>query len=65
MDKYTLELTIDELNMIVNGLGQLPYVQVEKLLQDIKTQYAKQVNPVPEVKTAKQPKTKKSKTSNK
>ena len=36
--KIHLELTIDELNLILNALGQLPYVQVVTTLNNISKQ---------------------------
>lgn len=36
--KIRLELTIDEINLIVNALGQLPYVQVVNILNNISKQ---------------------------
>jgi hypothetical protein len=39
-----LELTIDEVNAVLNALGQLPYVQVVNLIGNIREQAVKQVN---------------------
>jgi len=36
--KVRLELTIDEINLILNALGQLPYVQVVNILNNISKQ---------------------------
>ena len=33
-----LELTIDEMNLVLNALGQLPYVQVVNILNNISKQ---------------------------
>ncbi len=33
-----LELTIDEVNLILTALGQLPYVQVVEVLENIRKQ---------------------------
>jgi hypothetical protein len=46
-----LELTVEEVNGILQGLGQLPYVQVVTLVEKIKEQATPQVqqqNPVAE-----------------
>ena len=37
-----LELTIDELNLILTALGQLPYVQVVGVLENIRKQAEEQ-----------------------
>lgn len=36
--KIQLELTIDEINVILNALGQMPYVQVVSILNNISKQ---------------------------
>ena len=36
--KIKLELTIDEINVILNALGQMPYVQVVSILNNISQQ---------------------------
>ena len=36
--KIRLELTIDEINVILNALGQMPYVQVVSILNNISKQ---------------------------
>lgn len=38
MEKITLELTIDEANIILGSLGQQPYVRVSDLIQKIQAQ---------------------------
>lgn len=44
-----LELTIDEINVIMQALGNAPYVQVAALVQKIREQAQQQVAaPVPE-----------------
>jgi len=39
-----LELTIDEVNAVLNALSQLPYAQVVNLIGNIREQAVKQVN---------------------
>jgi hypothetical protein len=36
--KIKLELTIDEINVVLNALGQMPYVQVVNILNNISRQ---------------------------
>jgi len=36
--KIKLELTIDEINVVLNALGQMPYVQVVSILNNISKQ---------------------------
>ena len=36
--KIRLELTIDEINVVLNALGQMPYVQVVSILNNISKQ---------------------------
>jgi hypothetical protein len=38
-----LELTVEEVNNILQGLGQLPYIQVASLVEKIKEQATPQV----------------------
>jgi hypothetical protein len=38
-----LELTVEEVNNILQGLGQLPYIQVTSLVEKIKEQATPQV----------------------
>jgi len=45
----TLELTIDQINIIMQALGNAPYVQVAPVIAEIQKQAAPQVNPAPEV----------------
>jgi len=42
-----LELTIDEVNLILQALGAAPYVQVANLVQKIREQAQPQINPAP------------------
>jgi hypothetical protein len=44
----TLELTIDQINIIMSALGNAPYVQVAPVIAEIQKQAAPQVNPAPE-----------------
>jgi hypothetical protein len=39
-----LELTVDEVNGILNALGHLPYSQVVNLIENIRSQAVKQIN---------------------
>ncbi len=43
METITLELTIDETNTILAGLGEQPYVKVVDLVQKIQEQGASQL----------------------
>ena len=40
-----LELEINEVNGIINALGQMPFVQVQGLIMKIQMQATPQVNP--------------------
>jgi len=44
----TLNLTVDQINIILNALGNAPYVQVSAVIAEIQKQAAPQVNPAPE-----------------
>jgi hypothetical protein len=48
MSQIKLELHLDEVNMVLASLGQLPFVQVAGLVDKIKEQATPQV-PVPDV----------------
>jgi hypothetical protein len=41
----TIELTLDEVNQILNALGQRPYVEVANLIGKIATQAQSQETP--------------------
>lgn len=43
MEQYSLNLTIEEINKILEGLGGLPYVQVFELIDKIKAQTQAQI----------------------
>ena len=43
-----LDLTIDQINVIMSALGNAPYVQVAPVIAEIQKQAAPQVNPAPE-----------------
>lgn len=43
MSKINLELTIEEVNTILSGLGNLPFVQVNKLIINIQQQSQSQL----------------------
>jgi hypothetical protein len=43
----TLDLTVNEINMILQALGNAPYAQVFELVQKIREQAQSQIQPVP------------------
>ena len=43
-----IELDVNELNVVMNGLGNLPYVQSADLINKIRTQAQGQLEVVPE-----------------
>lgn len=48
----TLNLTIQEINLILQALGQAPYVQVADLVDKIKAQAVPQVEALPKEEVA-------------
>lgn len=48
-----LDLTINEVNLILQALGNAPYVQVFELVEKIQQQAKDQVPPLPEINTKK------------
>jgi hypothetical protein len=42
-----LELTIEQVNVIMSALGNAPFVQVEGIINEIRRQAQPQLNPVP------------------
>ena len=48
-EQITLTVTVAEVNGILQSLGQMPYAQVFSLIEKLKVQAEKQVNPAPEV----------------
>ena len=44
MNKITLSLTLDEINVILGGIGGLPYTQVATLIENIRGQAMPQVS---------------------
>jgi len=42
-----LELTIEQVNIIMSALGNAPYIQVAPVIAEIQKQAAPQINPVP------------------
>lgn len=44
----TINISVDETNVIMNALGQLPYVQVASVIASIQNQYAAQVVAAPQ-----------------
>ena len=47
-----LELTLNEINLILQALGQAPYVQVAELVEKIKAQAVPQVEAIPKEEAA-------------
>ena len=47
-----LELTLNEINLILQALGQAPYVQVAELVEKIKAQAVPQVEAIPKEEVA-------------
>ena len=47
-----LELSVQEINLILQALGQAPYVQVAELVDKIKTQAVPQVEALPKEEVA-------------
>lgn len=43
----TFNLTINEINIILQALGNAPYAQVFELIENIRTQAQAQVQPAP------------------
>ncbi len=41
-DKITFELTVEEINLILDALGRLPFINVFALIENLKNQYDKQ-----------------------
>jgi hypothetical protein len=46
-----LELTLNEINLILQALGQAPYAQVAELVEKIKVQAVPQVEALPKEET--------------
>lgn len=44
MEELTLKLTLNEVNLILTGLGNMPYIQVSELIQKIQSQAKEQLN---------------------
>ena len=42
MEKFNFELTKDEVEQIINGMAQLPYIQVFELINNIQNQIVNQ-----------------------
>jgi len=45
-----LELTVEQINLVMQALGNAPYVQVEGIINEIRKQIVPQLAPAPEVK---------------
>ena len=43
----TLDLTLEQINVIMSALGNAPYIQVAPVIAEIQKQAAPQVNPPP------------------
>ena len=43
-----LELTIDQINVIMSALGNAPFIQVEGIINEIRKQVQPQLAPAPE-----------------
>ena len=43
-----LDLTIDQINVIMQALGNAPYIQVEGIINEIRKQVQPQLAPAPE-----------------
>ncbi len=43
-EKRTFLLTIDEINIIIESLGNMPYVRVVVLIQNLKEQFDQQID---------------------
>jgi hypothetical protein len=44
----TLDLTLEQINVIMQALGNAPYIQVVSVVESIKQQAAVQLAPAPE-----------------
>ena len=44
MKEVNLKLTLDEANVVLNSLGNLPFVQVSQLISKIQLQAGEQLN---------------------
>lgn len=44
MEKIQLQISVDEANIILNALGEQPYIKVATLIQKLQQQGANQVN---------------------
>jgi len=42
-----LELTIEQINLIMSALGNAPFIQVEGIINEIRKQAQPQINPAP------------------
>ena len=52
MQEITLNLTLDETNLVLEGLGHLPFAKVYALVGKIQSQAGAQINPPRPVATA-------------
>ena len=48
MKELEIRLSIDEINMILSALGQMPYIKVYTLMQEIQQQASAQIQEVNE-----------------
>lgn len=44
MSEITLKITVDEANLVLEGLGQLPFARVYSLVAKLQDQAARQLN---------------------
>ncbi|SFD86793.1 hypothetical protein SAMN05518672_103597 [Chitinophaga sp. CF118] len=44
MEELSITLTLNEINLILSGLGNMPYVHVNELIQKIQSQARGQLN---------------------
>lgn len=54
MNKLNIQLTIDELNLIIESLGSQPYMRVYNLIGNIQQQATDQLSAAPPAGNAKQ-----------
>lgn len=45
MSEITLQITVDEANRILEGLGKLPFAEVYQLVAKVQTQASQQLGP--------------------
>ena len=45
-DKFIIKLTLDEANLVLTALGNLPYVQVHSLISNLQNQVTPQLTEI-------------------